>query len=34
MAAAGVNWVVGQTFSESPAWWLEAVKLCLDLGST
>jgi uncharacterized protein len=32
MAAAGVNWVVGQTFSESPAHWLEAVKLCLELG--
>jgi len=32
MAAAGVNWVVGQTFSESPASWLEAVQLCLDIG--
>jgi uncharacterized protein len=32
MTAAGVNWVVGQTFSESPARWLEAVKLCLELG--
>ena len=32
MAAAGVNWVVGQTFSESPARWLEAVRLCLELG--
>ena len=32
MAAAGVNWVVGQTFSESPARWLEAVQLCLELG--
>jgi ankyrin repeat protein len=32
MAAAGVNWVVSQTFSESPEKWLEAVKLCLDLG--
>ena len=31
MAAAGVNWVVGQTFSE-PGMYLEAVKLCLDLG--
>jgi ankyrin repeat protein len=33
MAAAGVNWVAGQTFSESPARWLEAVQLCLELGS-
>ena len=33
MAAAGVNWVAGQTFSESPARWLEAVKLCLELGA-
>ena len=32
MAAAGVNWVIGQTFSESPARWLEAVQLCLELG--
>jgi ankyrin repeat protein len=32
MTAAGVNWVVGQTFTESPARWLEAVKLCLELG--
>jgi ankyrin repeat protein len=32
MVAAGVNWVVGQTFSESPARWLEAVQLCLELG--
>jgi ankyrin repeat protein len=32
MTAAGVNWVVGQTFSESPARWLEAVKLCLEIG--
>jgi ankyrin repeat protein len=32
MTAAGVNWVVGQTFSESPARYLEAVKLCLELG--
>jgi ankyrin repeat protein len=32
MAAAGVNWVISQTFSESPAHWLEAVKLCLELG--
>jgi ankyrin len=32
MAAAGVNWVVGQTYSESPARWIEAVRLSLDLG--
>jgi uncharacterized protein len=31
MAAAGVNWVIGQTFSE-PGMYLEAVKLCLELG--
>lgn len=33
MAAAGVNWVVGQTYSESPAHWLDAVTLCLELGN-
>ena len=32
MAAAGVNWVVGQTYSESPASWLDAVRLCLEVG--
>jgi uncharacterized protein len=32
MAAAGVNWVVGETYSESPAVWIQAVRLCLDLG--
>lgn len=32
MAAAGVNWVVGQTYSESPATWLEAVRLAIELG--
>jgi ankyrin repeat protein len=32
MAAAGVNWAAGQTYSESPARWLEAVQLCLELG--
>jgi ankyrin repeat protein len=32
MAAAGVNWVIGQTYAESPAMYLEAVKLCLELG--
>jgi uncharacterized protein len=33
MASAGVNWVVGQTFSETPARWREAVELCLELGA-
>ena len=32
MAAAGVNWVIGQTYRESPDVWIEAVRLCLDLG--
>jgi ankyrin repeat protein len=32
MAAAGVNWVAGETFSESPAMWIQAVQLCLDRG--
>jgi uncharacterized protein len=32
MAAAGVNWVVAQTSTESPAQLLEAVKLCFELG--
>jgi ankyrin repeat protein len=32
MAAAGVNWVIGETFSESPAMWIQAVQLCLDRG--
>ena len=32
MAAAGVNWVIGETFSESPALWIQAVQLCLDQG--
>lgn len=32
MAAAGVNWVVGETFSESPAVWIQAVQICLDQG--
>jgi ankyrin repeat protein len=30
MAAAGVNWVIGETFFESPKRWIEAVQLCLD----
>jgi ankyrin repeat protein len=32
MAAAGVNWVVAQTWTESPEQLLEAVKLCYSLG--
>jgi uncharacterized protein len=33
MAAAGVNWVVAQTYTESPQALLEAVALCLELGA-
>jgi ankyrin repeat protein len=33
MAAAGVNWVGAQTYSESPSRWLEAVRLCLERGA-
>ncbi len=33
MAAAGVNWVVGQTFTESKEAVMEAVQLCLDKGA-
>jgi ankyrin repeat protein len=33
MAAAGVNWVVAQTYTESVQSRLEAVKLCLELGA-
>ncbi|HEY6509405.1 MAG TPA: ankyrin repeat domain-containing protein, partial [Vicinamibacterales bacterium] len=32
MAAAGVNWVVAQTYTESPKARLDAVMLCLELG--
>jgi hypothetical protein len=32
MAAAGVNWVVDQTYDEGPKALLEAVKLCWELG--
>lgn len=32
MAAAGVNWVVAQTYTESKDTQLEAVKLCMELG--
>lgn len=33
MAAAGVNWSVGQTYTDSKANLLEAVKLCLEKGA-
>ncbi len=33
MAAAGVNWSVGQTYTESKANLLEAVRLCLEKGA-
>jgi ankyrin repeat protein len=33
MAAAGVNWVVAQTYTESPEALLEAVEFCLELGN-
>jgi ankyrin repeat protein len=32
MTAAGVNWVIGQTFIESPSRPLEAVQLCIEIG--
>jgi len=32
MAAAGVNWVVDQTYDEGQPALLEAVKLCAELG--
>jgi ankyrin repeat protein len=32
MAAAGVNWVVSQTYTEGPEALLEAVRLCVELG--
>ena len=33
MAAAGINWAVGQTYTESKEHLLDAVKLCLELGA-
>jgi ankyrin repeat protein len=33
MAAAGVNWSVGQTYTESKDGWMEGVKLCLEKGA-
>ena len=32
MAAAGVNWMTGQTYTESNAALMEAVKLCMEKG--
>lgn len=32
MAAAGVNWVVGQTYTESKEALMEALKLCIEKG--
>jgi ankyrin repeat protein len=33
MAAAGVNWMTGQTFTESKEALMEAVQLCLEKGA-
>ena len=33
MAASGINWIPGQTFSHSEAEYVEAVKLCLERGA-
>jgi ankyrin repeat protein len=33
MAASGVNWVVAQTYTESPQSLLEAIELCLEHGA-
>ena len=33
MAAAGINWMVGQTYTESKDSLMEAVKICLDHGA-
>jgi ankyrin repeat protein len=33
MAAAGVNWVVAQTYTESPQALLDAIALCLEHGA-
>lgn len=33
MAASGINWIPGQTFTRSEADYVEAVKLCLDRGA-
>jgi len=33
MAAAGINWIPGQTYSHAEADYVEAVKLCLERGA-
>ncbi len=33
MAAAGINWVTNQTFTEASATQIEALKLCLEQGA-
>jgi ankyrin repeat protein len=33
MAAAGINWIPGQTFTRAEADYVEAVKLCLERGA-
>jgi ankyrin repeat protein len=33
MAAAGINWIPGQTYTRSEADYVEAVKLCLERGA-
>jgi len=33
MAASGVNWVVAQTYTESPQALLDAIRICLDHGA-
>ena len=33
MAAAGINWVVAQTYSRPDAEYLDAARLCLELGN-
>jgi ankyrin repeat protein len=33
MAAAGVNWTVAQTYTESPEALIEAIEMCLELGA-
>jgi ankyrin repeat protein len=33
MAASGINWVPGQTYTRSQANYIDAVKLCLDRGA-
>ena len=33
MAAAGVNWVIGQTYTRSEEEYLEAARLCIDRGA-